>query len=209
MAVHQSFTALFLVMSYGATFAYNRGCDFSQLDLDGAVDKVIGLLPRYRMPDEKGFRTAFKGFETGTLNITGLETIQRYGPIQSYCVNGTRLISVDLIEQGDAMLTLPWRACSGQEGTINLRTKLSRFTLILRVEAARPSQEVRLAYEGPIIPVFILDPKIYIEGAGTGVRVATMSISKIFPALSQRMWFDYFLIYFRGVVRHALRDAFP
>ncbi|KAL1418020.1 hypothetical protein MTO96_026301 [Rhipicephalus appendiculatus] len=208
MAVRQSFTAFILMASCGVTIAYNRGCDFGELDLDGALDKVIGLLPRYHMPDDRGFRRVFKGLEAGTLNITGLDKIQRYGPIQSYCVNGSRLISVDLIDRGDAMLTLPLRACSGQEGTLNLRTELARFTLIFRVEAAGPNQEATLLFEGPIVPVIILEPQIYIDGAGNGLRVATMSLSKLFPALTQQVWVDYFLIYFRGVLRHALRDAF-
>ncbi|KAL1443175.1 hypothetical protein MTO96_046080 [Rhipicephalus appendiculatus] len=180
MAVRQSFTALILIASYGLALTYNRGCDFGELDLDGALDKVIGLLPRYHMPDVRGFQRVFKGLEAGTLNITGLDKIQRYGPIQSYCVNGTRLISVDLIDRGDAMLTVPWRACSGQEGTLNLRTELARFTLIFRVEAAGPNQEATLAYEGPIVPVIIMEPQIYIDGAGNGLRVASISLSKLF-----------------------------
>ncbi|KAL1418019.1 hypothetical protein MTO96_026300 [Rhipicephalus appendiculatus] len=166
MALGRSLAALILMASYGVAIAYNSGCDFSGIDLDGAVDKVLGLLPQYHAPDDRGFRKAFNGLETGTLNVTGLDKIRRFGPIQPYCVNGTRLISVDVLDKGGAKLTLPWRACSGQEGTLNLRTKLSRFTLVLRVEAAGFNQDAALAYEGPIVPVIVLEPHVYIDGAG-------------------------------------------
>ncbi|KAL1443174.1 hypothetical protein MTO96_046079 [Rhipicephalus appendiculatus] len=142
------------------------GCDFSGIDFDSAVDKVLGRLPPYHAPDDRGFRRAFNGLEVGTLNVTGLDKIRRYGPIQPYCVNGTRLISVDVLDRGYAKLTLPWRACSGQEGTLNVRAELLRFTLVFRVEAAGFNQDAILAYEGPIVPVIIVEPQLYIDGAG-------------------------------------------
>ncbi|KAL1418016.1 hypothetical protein MTO96_026297 [Rhipicephalus appendiculatus] len=166
------------------------------------------VCPPYHAPDDRGFRRVFNGLETGTLNVTGLDKIQRYGPIQPYCVNGTRLISVDLIDRDDVKLALPWRACSGQEGTLNLRADLSRFTLVFRVEAAGFNQDTILAYEGPIVPVIIVEPYVYIDGAGSGARAATMVLSRILPALTQHLWNDYFFMYFRGALRQALRDAF-
>ncbi|KAH7972812.1 uncharacterized protein LOC119373262 [Rhipicephalus sanguineus] len=208
MTFEGSLAVLMLMTTCGVTIAYNRGCDFGEMDLDGAVDKVLGLLPQYHAPDDWGFRRAFSGLEVGTLNVTGLDRIQRYGPIRPYCVNGTQLVSVDVLDRGDAILTLPWRACSGQEGTLNLRTELARFTLIFRVEAGGFNRDVTLAYEGPLVPVIILEPQVYIDGAGRGLRAATMILSKILPALPEHLWNDYFFMYFRGALRQALRDAF-
>ncbi|KAH6927119.1 hypothetical protein HPB50_027078 [Hyalomma asiaticum] len=208
MILGNRFAALIWMASCGVTIAYNRGCDFNGMDLDSVVEKVLGLLPPYHAPDDREFRTAFSGLKTGTLNVTGLDNIHRYGPIQPYCVNGNRLISLDVIAPSSVVMSLPWRACSGQEGTLNMRTGLSRFTLVFRVEAAASNEAPILAYEGPIIPVYILEPHMYIDGAGRGVSAASMIVSKLVPAFTEEVWNDYFFVYFRGALRQALRDAF-
>ncbi|XP_037501737.1 uncharacterized protein LOC119375592 [Rhipicephalus sanguineus] len=200
MAFRRSLVALILMASYGVTVANTTGCDFSGIDLDGAVDKMLGLLAQYRYPDIRGFRMAFRGLETGDPSLTGLDKIRRFGPIQPYCVNGTRQISVDVIDRGDLTLSLPWRACSGHEGTVNLRAGLSRFTLIFRFEATGLNQDAILAYEGSLVPVIVLEPQVYIDGAGSELKAATMIISKILPGVTQY----YYNIFFLGVFQAAL-----
>nr|XP_054928068.1 uncharacterized protein LOC129380170 [Dermacentor andersoni] len=208
MTVVKALAAVVLMAAYVGGIAYDAaGCDFSGIDLEGALDQILGKLPRYHAPDQGGFRRAFAGLETGTLNVTGLDKIRRYGPLHSYCVNGTRLMSVDVINDGDATLSLPWRACFGREGTLNLRTTLSRFTLVFRVTTGGSYNNEVLVDEGPIVPVFSLDPHIYINGAGPEVRIASMTLSKLLPAITEGMWNDYFFIYFRGALRQAVREV--
>ncbi|XP_037575919.1 uncharacterized protein LOC119458164 isoform X2 [Dermacentor silvarum] len=211
MMVVKPLAAVILMASYAVAIPYYKNCDFSGIDLDGALDKVLGNLPRYHAPDRRGFRRAFAGLETGSLNVTGLDKIRRFGAIHPYCDNGTLLMSVDVIDEGDVVLSLPWRACSGHEGTLNVRTGLSRFTLVFRVVTEESSNNVDntvLTYEGPLIPVITVDPHIYINGAGREIRTASMILSKLLPAFTEGVWNDYFFIYFRGALREALRDAF-
>ncbi|KAL1418021.1 hypothetical protein MTO96_026302 [Rhipicephalus appendiculatus] len=65
MSFGRSLAALLLVASYGATIAHNAGCDFSGIDLEGAVEEVLSRLPSYRVPDQRGFTMAYTGLETG------------------------------------------------------------------------------------------------------------------------------------------------
>ncbi|XP_075554929.1 uncharacterized protein LOC142587651 [Dermacentor variabilis] len=208
MIVIKALAAVILMAVYaGGTVYDTAGCDFSGIDLDGALDEILGKLPQYHAPDDRGFRRVFAGLESGTLNVTGLDKIRRYGPLRPYCVNGTRLMSVDVINEGDAILSLPWRACFGREGTLNLRTTLSRFTLVFRVTTGGSDNNKVLVDEGPTIPVITIDPHIYINGAGREVRMASMILSRLLPAIAGKMWDDYFFLYFSAALRQAMHEV--
>ncbi|XP_037575922.1 uncharacterized protein LOC119458164 isoform X4 [Dermacentor silvarum] len=209
MMVVKPLVAAILMASYAVAIPYDTGCDFIGVDLDGALDKVLGNLPPYHTPDPRGYRKAFPGLETGPLSVAGLDKVRRFGAIHPYCVNGTLLMSVDVVaNKGDASLSLPWRACSGQEGTLMVRAGLSRFTLVFRVVTGGSNNNVSLAYEGPLIPVTTIDPHIDIFGVGREISIATTTLSKLLPAMTEGVWNDYFFTYFRGALRQALREAF-
>uniref|UniRef100_A0A224YA35 Metastriate one of each protein family n=1 Tax=Rhipicephalus zambeziensis TaxID=60191 RepID=A0A224YA35_9ACAR len=203
MSFGRSLAALLLVASYGATIAHNAGCDFSGIDLEGAVDKVLDHLHHYRYPDQRGFQFAYSGLETGDVNVIGFDQIRRFGPIHPYCVNGSRLISVDFVAPDDVILSLPWKACSGQEGTVNLRAGFSRFTVVFGVQAGGLNQDATLTFEG-FSPVITSEPRVYIDGAGPELRQATIILSKMLPSLSQYYWNIYFFTLIKGAIYQAI-----
>ncbi|KAL1418023.1 hypothetical protein MTO96_026304 [Rhipicephalus appendiculatus] len=146
---------------------------------------------------------AYRGLETGDVNVIGFDQIRRFGPIHPYCVNGSRLMSVDLVSPEDVILSLPWRACSGQEGTVNLRAGFSRFTVVFGVQASGLNQDATLTFAG-FSPVITSEPHVYIDGAGTELRQATIILSKMLPSIPQYFWNIYFFTLIKGAIYQAL-----
>nr|XP_050037347.1 uncharacterized protein LOC129380072 [Dermacentor andersoni] len=208
MTVVRALAAVFLMAAYVGGIPYDTaGCDVSGIDLEGAVDKILGKLPRYYAPYPGGSQIPFAGLDTGALNVTGLDQTRRFGPLRPYCVNGFRLMIADFVNEGDAVLSMPWKACFG-EGTLNLRAEFTRFTLVFRVITGGPfNNKVGVVYEGPIIPVIYSGPHIYIDGAGQEIRDASIIVSRLLPGITGRMWDDYFFRHFHGALLQAAREV--
>ncbi|XP_077521708.1 uncharacterized protein LOC144132869 [Amblyomma americanum] len=200
-------TALSVFLPVIAT-TYNPACDFKGWDLDSAVNKFLSKLPESHVPYVHEFRRAFEGVETGPLNVTGLNRLRQLGPLVPYCAGEKRLLNVELLNEGDAVLSLPWRLCSGREGTLTISARVSRFTVLFSVASGGAGQDVKLSYVGPVLSISTENPKIIIHGAGKQVEVATDALSTFLSGLTHRVWNDYFFIYLRGAIRKALQEAF-
>uniref|UniRef100_G3MRR3 Secreted protein n=1 Tax=Amblyomma maculatum TaxID=34609 RepID=G3MRR3_AMBMU len=208
MAFMFALASAFCVTWSAAAVPSDGGCDFTGLDLDRAVDKLLSKLPEYHIPYVHEYHRAFAGVETGPLNLTGLNKVHRYGPLLPYCINDTRMLQLDLVSERDTFLSLPWRACTGHEGALLIKADVSRFTILLRVENQGLGDNVKLAYEGPILPLSTENTKFEITGFGRRLIEKTNVLSTLFPAITQHAWNDYFFIYFRGALRKALSEAF-
>ncbi|KAL1418059.1 hypothetical protein MTO96_026336 [Rhipicephalus appendiculatus] len=139
-------------------FAYNTDstnsidCDFTGMDLDAAISRMLAKIPAYEEKVGDTYRHTLAGIAFVGINMTGMNKLIRYGPAIRYCVNGTRMVQIDLVNDGDVKISVPWKSCEGSTGTIYLTADFSRFTTQLRVKE-NGFGEVSFSNEGPVYPV--------------------------------------------------------
>lgn len=179
-------------------------CDFSNMDLDRALMRVLTRLPTYVEHGFEGYRTVLPGFEVGRLNTSGWNLLRQYGPAIPYCLNGSHMLQVDLVNKDDIVLSEPWRTCSGKEGSFNLRAEVSRFTVQFHVVTTGVGQAVKLSYVGATLPVSTMNIYLTVEGAGNGVKSAALVLSKVLEGIGQKMWNRHFFVPFRTALIKAL-----
>ncbi|KAL1418033.1 hypothetical protein MTO96_026312 [Rhipicephalus appendiculatus] len=150
-AVKLAILVLFMVAS-AAAYITNSECDFSGIDLDGAVERILATFPRNVTINEDKFQPIFKGLEVGSVIAAGMNRIKRYGALKPFCVGSQRFLEVDFINNADVAFYFPWRTCSGNEGNVMMQAEFSRFTVIFRVEDGGFAENSVLRYEGPMAP---------------------------------------------------------
>uniref|UniRef100_A0A131Z224 Metastriate one of each protein family n=1 Tax=Rhipicephalus appendiculatus TaxID=34631 RepID=A0A131Z224_RHIAP len=188
-----------LVMSVSG-FAHNTDstnsidCDFTGMDLDSAISRMLAKIPAYEEKVGDTYRHTLAGIAFIGINMTGMNKLIQYGPAIRYCVNGTRMVQVDLVNDGDVKISVPWKSCEGSTGTIYLTADFSRFTTQLRVKE-NGFGEVSFSNEGPVYPVSTEEIKLRITGAGMHVMMAANYLSLIFPGFLREMWNDQFFYY--------------
>uniref|UniRef100_A0A6M2E4X0 Putative conserved secreted protein n=1 Tax=Amblyomma tuberculatum TaxID=48802 RepID=A0A6M2E4X0_9ACAR len=196
--------ACMAISATGLQYEPGTPCDFSGLDVEGPINRMIEQLPESEVRRSIASNAKFLGVEFLPLKITGLNKIKRYGAIVPFCVNGTRMIQVDFAQMDGVALTLPWRTCTGKEGDLQLRAKISRFTTLFRVEATELGEVIRLVLEGPTIPGTTGELMIYAHGGGFLLPISMGYVSLVFPAALQEIWNMEFFASFVTSVRGVL-----
>uniref|UniRef100_A0A023GAU8 Putative secreted protein n=1 Tax=Amblyomma triste TaxID=251400 RepID=A0A023GAU8_AMBTT len=181
----------------GIQFNPDSSCDFTGIDVDDAIARMLAKLPGHQLRIG-GFKGTFAGIEFLHLNMSGLNKLRRFGAAVPYCINGTRMIRVELVCDDDAALTVPWKFCTGTEGSIEMRPKLVRFTTLFSVNVPDITQDVKLAYEGPTIPVTTENLKLSVNGAGSFSLILSTYFSMAFPAVIREIWNENFFFIFVG-----------
>uniref|UniRef100_A0A131YEH9 Metastriate one of each protein family n=1 Tax=Rhipicephalus appendiculatus TaxID=34631 RepID=A0A131YEH9_RHIAP len=181
-------------------FAYNTDstnsidCDFTGMDLDAAISRMLAKIPAYEEKVGDTYRHTLAGIAFIGINMTGMNKLIQYGPAIRYCVNGTRMVQIDLVNDGDVKISVPWKSCEGSTGTIYLTADFSRFTTQLRVKE-NGFGEVSFSNEGPVYPVSTEEIKLRITGAGMHVMMAANYLSLILPGFLRELWNDQFFYY--------------
>ncbi|KAL1418060.1 hypothetical protein MTO96_026336 [Rhipicephalus appendiculatus] len=181
-------------------FTYNTDslnsidCDFTGIDVDAALSRMLAKIPAYSERVSQAYKTTLAGIEFLGVNMTGMNKLIQYGPAIRYCVNGTRMVQVDLVNDGDVKISVPWKSCEGSTGTIDLSADFSRFTTQLRVKE-NGLGKVSFSNKGPMYPVSSEEIKLRITGAGMHVMMAANYLSLIFPGFLREMWNDQFFYY--------------
>nr|XP_050037372.1 uncharacterized protein LOC126534166 [Dermacentor andersoni] len=196
--------AAYLVTSCAATlYGAETACDFSDLNLDNEVARVLARLPEIQVSGPQQLQPYFPGLEVAAFTMKGLNKLRLYGRLFPYCVKGSRMVQADFVNDGDIVLSLPWKACSGHEGRFSVRAKFSRFTAQFRI--LKPSEEgVKLELMGRIVPVTTVGLRAMVEGAGTKVRAASEILSAVFPSVVNELWYWEFSLEFDRAMRRAL-----
>ncbi|KAH7941660.1 hypothetical protein HPB49_015862 [Dermacentor silvarum] len=179
-------------------------CDFTGMDVDGTIARLIAKFPDHEFIGRENFYPVFAGFEIRGFNASGFHKLQQYGPAIPYCVNGRALVQVDFINTGDVVLTMPWRHCSGQEGAFSLRSELSRFTTQFHIGQSDIDKDIKLFYQGPTIPVAIQNIQINVDGAGTSANGVAGILGTVFPAITKELWNDQFFYTLSRALHQAL-----
>ncbi|XP_077521707.1 uncharacterized protein LOC144132868 [Amblyomma americanum] len=184
-------------------------CDFSGIDLDKEVDKIVSMLPKtYHAGGPEDFTPIFTGLDVAGVQATGIDKIKRYGPVVPYCFKGTAMAHMDFINDGDVQLTAPWRLCSGQKGKVSLRAEYSRFTVHLRLRSRNAGEKyLAMTSEYPIMPVETYGAAIIVEGVSDGVKIASSILSSLFPSIPLKLWIENFFPNFREALRYAVEGS--
>uniref|UniRef100_A0A131YC55 Metastriate one of each protein family n=1 Tax=Rhipicephalus appendiculatus TaxID=34631 RepID=A0A131YC55_RHIAP len=181
-------------------FTYNTDslnsidCDFTGIDVDAALSRMLAKIPAYSERVSQAYKTTLAGIEFLGVNMTGMNKLIQYGPAIRYCVNGTRMVQVDLVNDGDVKISVPWKSCEGSTGTIDLSADFSRFTTQLRVKE-NGLGKVSFSNKGPMYPVSSEEIKLRITGAGMHVMMAANYLSLILPGFLRELWNDQFFYY--------------
>lgn len=189
-----------------AGFAYKTGsmdCDFTGIDVDTAISRMLAKIPKYEDRMSESYETTVAGIHFLGVNMTGMNRLSRYGPAIPYCINGTRMVQVDFVNDGDVVVSVPWKACDGSKGTISLTADLARFTTQLRVTTSG-LDDVSFSHEGPVIPVTSENIMLKLTGVGSGPRMVTEFLSMVFPAVVRSIWNDLFFYYVNISMRKAV-----
>lgn len=202
---HLFFALTWMALSSAyASSSPDSACDLSGIDVDGAITKLIAKFPEYQIVGPEKYYPVFAGFEISGFNVSGFHKLQQYGPAIPYCLNSTRRVQVDLLNAGDVVIATPWRHCSGHQGTLSLRSRLSRFTVQFHVGLSEEDKQTKLAYQGPTIPVITVSVQINVDGAGHPVNTAAGILSMIFPEVTMEMWNEQFYYSLSQALHRAL-----
>uniref|UniRef100_A0A023GDJ6 Putative secreted protein n=1 Tax=Amblyomma triste TaxID=251400 RepID=A0A023GDJ6_AMBTT len=183
-------------------------CNLPDIDLDDEIDQLLEKLPKDFIPiGWRGFQTFLPGLEVGNLNVTGMNKIKRYGPVVPYCMQAESMVQVDLVNMGEVALTVPWRICSGQEGTATLHAEYSRFTAHLVFDKEGGSGKY-LAWAGwfPTLPVMTHNVEFIVKGLGEGGKIASFVMSKLITTVFQDVWKENFFMNFGRAMLRTLHE---
>lgn len=167
-------------------------CDFTGIDVESAITQLIAKFPESDLIGPEKYYPVFAGLEISGFNTSGFHKLRKFGPAIPYCSNGTRMVQVDFINTGDVVMRTPWRHCSGHQGTLRVSSELSRFTVQLSVGLGEDNKDVKLSFEGPIIPVISKNVRISMDGAGGNVDKVLTALAIAFPAVSSEVWDQQF-----------------
>ncbi|XP_077521706.1 uncharacterized protein LOC144132867 [Amblyomma americanum] len=205
-----SLKAIFIISFVGAAvslaYATEESCDFTGINIHGAFKKILQKLTAATYVGSESFRPVFGGLEVGSATINGLNKIRQYGPLLPYCINGARMLQVDLIASSGAEISGPWRHCSGAEGSIKFRSSLVRMTAQLRVNVSESNQEVFLSYGGPLVPVTTQGVLCELEGAGDIAKQASIGLSLVLSTGLQQLWNNMFYARFDVMFYNTLQE---
>ncbi|KAL1418032.1 hypothetical protein MTO96_026311 [Rhipicephalus appendiculatus] len=206
MAAAKLVILVLFVAAYAAAYVTSSECDFSGIDLEGAVEKILARLPGNVTLNAGNFQPVVQGLDMGEVIVTGMNEIKRYGALKPFCAGGQRFLEVDFINRDDVAVYFPWRTCSGNEGHVMMRAELSRFTVIFRVEVGGLAENAVLRYEGPTVPVNTHNVHVIIEGAGSVGRIFSAILSWVLPAFTHELWKGEFFSVFKTLLRKALEQ---
>ncbi|XP_077539301.1 uncharacterized protein LOC144151990 isoform X2 [Haemaphysalis longicornis] len=187
----------------------DASCDFTGFDSYAAVSRILAKMPTYTEFPYTLFSSppgasSVLGLEIGGLNASGLHHIQQYGPALPFCVNGSRVLQVDLIHNGLVTLSMPWRTCSGRQGSINICAALSRFTVLFRLVDSEQRNETALSVMPPVVPVALDGAYVLVDGAGEGVKMAAGVLSSVFSGVVRDMYNQLFFASFHLALQQAM-----
>lgn len=207
---YQSVIAVLALIAVAVAAMPNRrdtSCDFTSFDPYAAVSGILAKMPTHTKLGPQEFRTIFPGFEIGCLNVSGLHHIEQYGPAVPFCVNGSRLLQVDLIHNDNVAVSVPWRSCSGMEGSIRLSAELSRFTVQFHVVNSDVENESALSFIESMTPVAIGGVYATVEGAGEALDIVAAVFSTVFDGILRETWNQAFFSSFYDALVKALEGS--
>lgn len=178
----------FLASSCGAMFyRTDAPCDFTDVTIDNEVfSKLIAKLPEGMESGPQGYQSLFPGIEVGGLKVHGLSKLRQFGPAIPYCVNGTRMVQVEVFTGGETYFSSPWKTCSDDEGSVTIRSMFTRFTLLFRILDST-TEGVKLELDSAF-PTLSQGVRIVLEGAGEPVRVAIEVFTALIPSFMEEHW---------------------
>uniref|UniRef100_A0A023GE37 Putative secreted protein n=1 Tax=Amblyomma triste TaxID=251400 RepID=A0A023GE37_AMBTT len=196
--------ACLAISAAGFEYRTESSCDFSGIDLDGPINRMLSKLPAYELSQSPLYKGEFAGVDFLGLNFTGLNKLQRYGAIAPFCVDGIRKVQVDFAQHDDLALIVPWKTCKGRNGILQLKPLVSRITTIFRIEANELGQVTKLVHEGPVVPVATEQLKASVHGGGFFLSIMTEYLSYAFPAFLREIWNQEFYPMFEMSVKKVL-----
>lgn len=185
---------------------YGEDCDFTDLDLDDALTTVITELSQYR-----GNRDTIESYlrlvKINCCNVSGVESLRQYGPLLPYCVNGTRKLQVDLVNDRLLEVAMKWLTYTGTQGTLVVGARLARLTVQLQVVQEPSGSRFVLKLEEPIVLVESENTYADVYDAGEIAGAATALWSRLLPSVTQNVWKYYFLDHLRSAIHHTRRGS--
>ncbi|XP_050037356.2 uncharacterized protein [Dermacentor andersoni] len=163
-------------------------CDFTGIDVEGAVARLIAKLPDDVVTGSEEFYPVIAGFEVRAFDATGFRKLQQFGPAMPHCVNGTRRVQVEFINTGDVVLVAPWRHCSGLQGTFRLRSALSSFKTHFHIGLGERDNDIKLSYHGPTLPLTTDNVQVNVGGAWPNANTVAGILAIVFPAVVRELW---------------------
>ncbi|XP_049526760.1 uncharacterized protein LOC119458159 isoform X1 [Dermacentor silvarum] len=177
------------VSSSCAAMFYNTDapCDFTDVHLDDEMfSKLLVKLPEGFESGPQGIHSAIPGIEFGGVTVHGLSKLRQFGPPIPYCANGKRMVQVDLYNDEPIYFSAPWKACSGDEGQLMLRSAFLRFTAQFAIVESS-TEGVKLEFEREL-PVTTQSIRLGIEGAGRALNTIFEVLSALLPSVAEESW---------------------
>lgn len=162
-------------------------CDFTDVHLDDEIfSKLLVKLPEGFESGPQEFHSAFPGIEIGGITVHGLSKLSQFGPPIPYCANGRRMVQVDFYNDHPIYFSAPWKACSGDEGQLTLRSTFSRFTAQFAIVESS-GEGVKLEFERQL-PVTTQSIRVGVEGAGRALNTIFEVLSALLPSVAEQSW---------------------
>ncbi|KAL1418050.1 hypothetical protein MTO96_026328 [Rhipicephalus appendiculatus] len=111
------------------------------------------------------------------------------------------MVQVDIDDDGDTRFLSPWKACTGDEGRIMMRARVTRYTFQFRIVESTATG-VKLEFDR-LLPVTTQGVQIFVLGAGHGVSSVFETLSYLLPSFMEEVWNKEF---FRNVDKAFQHD---
>lgn len=179
----------------------DTSCDFTGIDVEAAKSRFLAKMPKETKTIQPGFRKVFPGFEVGGIEVRGWQHLRQFGPATPYCLNGSRLLQMDLVNDGRLSLSVPWRTCSGKEGSFTLSAAVCRFTVQLEFENSYSSNEEVILHLSDYAPSATEELLLGVVGAGPVVNGVAAVLGKLFGEVFREAWNDTFVQAFLAALK--------
>ncbi|KAM7289116.1 uncharacterized protein ISCGN_029250 [Ixodes scapularis] len=179
-------------------------CDVPDKDqLEDKLDKVIRNLPQEHVANQTKLEILPRAIflEEGTL--FGLDLFQQDRPYKTFCRGKDTVTVFSVRSRYSLHLDIPWRLCSGHNGTITCNANLVRFEGELVTTKTDSGTEYRIKN---VIPVVMEGLFIGMNGGGDIVYGISTALGVILSGLVRILWVHGITPFVEDAFQQALNE---
>ncbi|KAM7314657.1 uncharacterized protein LOC120839558 [Ixodes scapularis] len=167
-------------------FPKSEDCDVpDKAWLEEKLDKLIRNLPNNHLVNDTKLEIFQGAMFLGEGNLLGLQFLEQDKPYNTFCRDKETVTVFSVRCKHSLRMHIPWRLCSGHNGTIISEAGLIRFEGELVTRKTNSGTEYRIKN---VIPVTLEGLYFRMNGAGKIVSTITGALGFILSGLVRLLW---------------------
>ncbi|XP_029835677.3 uncharacterized protein LOC115319807 [Ixodes scapularis] len=167
-------------------FPKSEHCDVpDKAQLEEKLNKLIRNLPKHHFTNKTKVEILPRAIFLGEGTLYSLDRVEQDRPYKTFC-RGTDTITVFSVSYKHQLrMHIPWRLCSGHNGTIFFNADLVRFEGELVTRKTDAGTEYRIKN---VMPVVLEDLTLGLSGGGDTVSVIAYALGFMLSGLLRIQW---------------------